>query len=447
MLEVLLARIRRAGGIVFLGSASGQALDLVSTIILTYTLGLKGFGILVASRAIGGLIGSLLMARSAELLLRYWTEFMEQGRTEAAHASFGLATWLELTLALAGSVIALALGPVLHPTLQTTPTTAALLLFCGLLRQAGLSLVSVNVALFRLKDQYWTCAGQTSIAAAYRLGLLLVLIIGLRHGLVAAAVADGLGPILAWLSGLAVVRFRDKISASIRSFAVLRGELHNVWSFSSMNWVTGTVQAVTAHGAQLTLTGLASVEAVGAFGLARRLASFASFALSPLLRVVEPELFRLAAAGELQTLRRFLSRTILYAVLLLCMSNVGIIVFRREIVRLIGGEEFLAAATGPLVLIILGFSVQFALSSLRPVLLAFDAMRALLLAQVSMAVVLIGCCLALVPAHQAFGAAVALALSYVAHAAVSLLAVHRLIRTRAQPKPPEVPPDPGTARG
>jgi O-antigen/teichoic acid export membrane protein len=181
--------------------------------------------------------------------------------------------------------------------------------------------------------------------------------------------------------------------------------------FVTMNWFVSSLKGASAYGAELCLVGLASAHEVGLFGLARRIGTFLNLGIDPLVHTVTPEVYRLSAAGNRRTLWRFLASVTAYASLILAVLGSGIFIWRHELIELVGGDEFGAAAP-TLVVILMALTVQFLFYWLHPLMLAFHRMKTMIAGQVGLALGLVAGGFFWIPSHGATGAAIALGVGY-----------------------------------
>lgn len=421
----LMARTRRGGTTLLLGAAAGRALDLAATVLFARSLGLEGYGALVAARALGGVVNVLCTARSFELLLAYLPRFEREGLAPQARDLYALVLRIEGLLGLGGLAVACALGWWLPPLAPGSGEHGWLLLPLVFCRHWGNNGILANQAVFRLRERYGTSALQAALAPLCRVaGLAVALALG--QGLLGMALVDGAAELLSWLAGAIAVRVRERRPLWLASWRPYRVHAGSLWRFSRSNWAAASARALAGHGAEVTLLAFAGSQAVGAFGLARRLAGTVSFLVDPLVQAVTPELFRLAAAGRRRVLRRYLVRVTGLALLLLAPLAAALIGLRGPLVRLAGGGEF-AAAGAPLVWLVLAFGAHHAVAWLRPLLLAFRRPGAVLLAQAAMGIALVGTCALAAPILQARGAALAVVVGHAVQIATMGSVARRLL--------------------
>jgi len=421
ILQGILRRTRYGSGILFAGSGIAQLLDLASTIILAHYLGLKVYGVLVAARAVSGIVSCLLSARSSELLLAYLPRFERNKLQGKSSGIYTLCIGIELSLGLLGLAICAALASILPIVLPESRGFSFLILPFAFSRHWGNSLISNNQALLRLRERYWSSATQGLLAPMYRL-LGLSLAVALGKGLAVCVFVDGAAALASWLTGGLLLRLTEGLKLSLRSIRELRDHGSSIWTFLRLNWAAASAKTLAGYGAEMMLVVLASAESVGAFGLARRLAAVLVLTVDPLIQTATPEIYRLAADQDYQTLRRFVTTITGYSLLVLPALNILVITFREQLTAFVGGSEF-TAASGPLVFLAIAFSVHISMGWLRPLMLALHQPKIVLGAQFVMGLVVVSMSWVLIPKMGATGAALATLMGYLGQIAFGTVAI------------------------
>lgn len=404
-------------------TACAQLIDLAAMLLLARTLGMEAFGVLVAARAITGLMDALIGFRSWEALLAFVPRFERDENERGARALVALGLLVELCVGAAGIVVAGVVGLVAG-VFWPAATMSALLLAVVYARHVGENLVETQQAAFRLRSDYEASAVQALLAPAVRLGAFALMVQAGVGSVVGFAVVDS-----GAAAGAALVAF--VAGRLTRRLPVGRG-VGQVWHehgaelrrFLAHGWLAGAVKGISSYGAESVLAGIGSLSTVGAFGVARRLAGVISFVLSPFLYVVTPWIYRATAAGDVAALRRLILRISLGAAIAVTILDLGLAIGSEALVRLLVGSAVSDAGTAMLWLAV-AFSLQFVFCWARPVALGLGMSGLAAGTQLLGGVALVLGTLVLAPTYGAVGAAGAVVVAYVVQIALLAGAVLR----------------------
>lgn len=404
-------------------TSCAQLVDLGATLLLARTLGLEAFGVLVAARAITGLMDALVGFRSWEVLLAFVPRFERDGNERGARALVAMGLLVELLVGACGILFAGIAGLVAE-AFWPAAATGALLLAIVYVRHVGENLIETQQAAFRLRGDYEASAVQALLAPALRMAAFASMIATGTLSVIGFAIADSAAAV-----GSALAAFGFGWLSGRLPFG--RG-LTNVWNahgrelrrFLAHGWLAGAVKGLSSYGAEAVLTGVASLGAVGAFGIARRLAGVISFVLSPFLYVVTPWIYRATADGDVHGLRRLILRISGAAAVAVAVLDVGLLLAADGLVALLVGTAVDGASRAMLWLAV-AFSLQFVFCWARPVALGLGMSGLAAGAQLAGGATLVSATLVLAPLHGAVGAAVAVVVAYVVQIGLLSTAVLR----------------------
>ncbi|MCW5889150.1 MAG: hypothetical protein KIT14_01220 [bacterium] len=416
------------GGAIMVGAAGvAQGLDLVATLLVTRALGLDLFGALVAARAVTGLLAAVLGFRGWEGVLAFAPRLERDGDYAGARALVSMALLAEGCVAAVGAVVVVVAGWALGGAWLGQAGGVAVLLLAYARHGAG-NLIEVHQAAFRLREDYTASALQGVVAPAVRVVGFAVFLHAGTDTLLPFAAVDGGASIIAWALGLTGGVLTGRLPMGIGMRKVMNAHGAEVRRFCAHNWLAGAVKGLSAYGAEFILSIVATFTAVGAFGMARRLAGVVGFVLSPFLYLVTPWVYRAAATGDAAATRRLLGRITLWSLVPILIAD-GILVGggERLLALLIGGDT--QEAWRPLLVLMAAFSLQFACSWARPAALGLHLSGVVLVSQALAGSALVGGTLLLASYAGASGAALAVLVAYVLDVGVLSTAVlYRLSR-------------------
>lgn len=380
--------IRILGGI--------AAMSLTARII-----GVEGLGVLAAIAAVSVFIYGLMDIRNGLAITTFVSQSIVEGRADDAARIFRFVVAVSLALALVGyaviAFVAFTVGDLLDVVERQHRDLLLLYGVNGIL----MSTEEVSRAALQLADRMRLYSAVAAVSVLVRCALLTAVwladggIIGVVLAHIAESAFNGLGLFavaiisapLAGLTGL--LRWEPiKIPQEVARF------------YTGSFWLT-KVNIIVDNLDVILLTQFTGAAGVGLYEAARRIANMALELIGSIRAGLLPEYSRLWYSGQGAQLRRLALRI---SILTLALFGVGFAlaaVFGATIIRILLGNEFIAAAPLLLILILKAFPG----TSLQPLLLATGRVWPCVLARTVGLAAFLATMMWLAPEHGATGAA------------------------------------------
>ena len=380
--------IRILGGI--------AAMSLTARII-----GAEGLGVLAAIAAVSVFIYGLMDIRNGLAITTFVSQSIAEGRADDAARIFRFVVAVSLALALVGyaviAFVAFTAGDLLDVVERQHRDLLLLYGVNGIL----MSTEEVSRAALQLADRMRLYSAVVAVSILVRCALLTAVwladggIIGVVLAHIAESAFNGLGLFvvaiisapLAGLTGL--LRWEPiKIPREVARF------------YTGSFWLT-KVNIIVDNMDVILLTQFTSAAGVGLYEAARRIANMAMELIGSIRAGLLPEYSRLWYSGQGAQLRRLALRI---SILTLALFGAGFAlaaVFGATIIRILLGNEFIAAAPLLLILILKAFPG----TSLQPLLLATGRVWPCVLARTVGLTAFLAAMMWLAPEHGATGAA------------------------------------------
>jgi O-antigen/teichoic acid export membrane protein len=334
-------------------SASIVALSAVQGILTARILGVAVWGALGIALSFATVINLLLSFRTHEFVVKWVTQFLEDGTTRAASA-FRLALAGDVASALLSLAIVELLARWGASVFARNPEFAWLFRSAGLIiaLQAGQETLMGMMHLnrdFRRQGLLQTFTQGVSVCGVAVVYFAGGGVFGVVVVLIGTAALTG---VLMWAYGLRAanaVLSRGWIFQKLAGFGDLGREM---WRFAVFGNFRGTAVSVMGYGDMLVLGFLRNPTEVGYYKLAKAIAGIANLPNVPLVNATFPELSAAAASeswGEFRSLIRRGSKVATLWMLPVCF---GLIVLARPAIALLYGPSFLPAAPALAILLV-----------------------------------------------------------------------------------------------
>lgn len=416
--ETPLVRTVRNAGWLLISKIVGAFLSLIYLAMAARALHASGFGqfslILVLAQGMVLIIGF----QSWQIVLRWGTASMLEGRKGQVSALLWFCILLELVAALAGCAILALVVRALAPHFGWTESTAnhAILFGAVLL----LTVRSTAVGALRLYDRFRDGAIAETATPVFRMiGALVAVFAGATVDgfLWAWAVAEIATAAAYW--GLFWYRIAPEMSKPVLADIVgVPRAYHGYWRFALFNNLSSAFSAASQQVALLVVGYTVGATSAGYFRLAHQLGQALLVLAEMLSRSLYAELARVSVSQSGAAVATLLSRTNRAALVggLAVLGAVSIL--GKPALYLIGGSAYLPAFPA---LVILGAAaaVQLIGVSFEPALMARGRMGTLLLVRGAALLLLTGLLALLLPSIGMVGGALAMLMD--ACAAVAML--------------------------
>ncbi|GAB4274507.1 MAG: oligosaccharide flippase family protein [Candidatus Promineifilaceae bacterium] len=363
-------RMFRNAGWLFGGDALTMGIGAVQGILIARFLGADAYGILGLVITYTLFVNQLVDSRVWETVIKFVTQFREQGESAKATAVIKLSYLIDLST----GTVAFAL------VLLTAPLAASLFIKSGgstpVIRLFALSVLvaiprDTSTAVLRVNGCFRWLAIQNSSEAILRFaGILLVLLTkgSITQILVVYLAASTIGTLI--LLGM-VYAIRQEAGIARLTAVPLRTLLphqREIGSFLLATNLNALLKMV--RNSDILLLGYLFVPAqVGYYRIARQFAQFINLPVNPIYSASFPEFATLWHQKEMQILKRAIKRVVQLASAIALTGGAVLFLFGKWILVLAVTDAYLPALP-VLRWLAAGTAVAVATSSLRPLLLA-----------------------------------------------------------------------------
>ncbi|MFV3075877.1 lipopolysaccharide biosynthesis protein [Niveispirillum fermenti] len=342
-------RLRRLfgnAGILLGGKTVNAVAGLAGLAIAARALGLEAFGILILIHTFTQTIGEIAKFQSWQAVLRYGTPALTEGRVSDFQRLLRFTALLDGWSALAGTILSVLVAWALGPYFDWPPELmpAALVYVTSVLFMVQ----ATPTGVLRLIDRFDILSVQSTLGAIIRMvggGIAWAMGGGIVAFLVAWYIATAWAGIYLIAKGWSELRKRgllDGYSWRGDGQPVTRG-FDGVWSFVWSTNLSATLELAYTHIGTLAVGWMLGPREAALFRIARQLGEALAKPAKLLIPAIYPELARMTAAGEHKEMRALIERSALLAgagamlALVVCwlIGEIGL--------RLIVGEEFVAA--------------------------------------------------------------------------------------------------------
>ena len=332
------------------------------------TLGMEGFGAFSLVLAYGQAIANIAQFQSWQTVIRYGMHHLARGHGGRLGRLLGLTAVVDCGGALAGAAIA-GLGVAL---------VGAWLGWSGAEQQRAawfgiallLSIGATPTGMLRLVDRFDLIAYCQAVGPLVRLiGSIAAWILNADIGLFLAswAAAALLQHAATWIAAL----LQPGMTPRIGPYRFLRAARENqgIWRFMFVTNAAGSIGLLTEQVATLAVGGAAGASAAGGFRIAAKIARALARPVQIAGKVLYPELARLHARDDRETLDHIVVRTGRVSLVLAAAIIVIAVAGGSLLIRALAGDGY-AFAHGLLVILAIGVAIDLSGFSLEPLLTA-----------------------------------------------------------------------------
>ena len=433
----LLARLARNVGWLLGGKGITALFSLIYLAVAARALGPVQFGVFMLVLTYAQLIANIVQFQSWKGVIRFGAVHLAEGRRDQLARVLGFSAVLDWASALAGALLAAAGAFLVAPLFAWSPGVqhqaavfaAALLLTTGATASGMLRLFDR----FDLLTYSEACSPTVRLVGAVAAWLAGAGVPAFLTVWALAALAQALAT---WIAAILIRRSRLSIGA--RSLAGAVRENPGLWRFMWQTSLSSSFGFLWLQAGTLAVGAYAGPAMAGGFRLADRVASAIAKPTDTITRALYPELARLVASDDRQTLLTLFRRSIVISgslaiVIVLLTASAG-----HLILRLIAGKHF-EFAQPFLILLSVAAAINVAGFILEPFLNAHGRSGRVLRARLVGTVVYVGLLAALLPTRGPTGAAIAVAITSAVIIGQLALSARDILRKgrigRARPTP------------
>ncbi len=337
-------RMFRNAGWLFGGDAITMGIGAVQGILIARFLGADAYGILGLVITYTLFVNQLVDSRVWETVIKFVTQFREQGESAKATAVIKLSYLIDLSTGTVAFVL----------VLLTAPLAASLFIKSGdsapVIRLFALSVLAAiprdtSTAVLRVNGRFRWLAIQNSSEAILRFaGILLVLLTkgSITQILVVYLVASTLGTLIL-LGMVYAIRQEAGITrltaVSLRTLLPHRREISSFLLATNLNALLKMVR----NSDILLLGYLFTPAQVGYYRVATSLTSLIRVPVTPLYSASYPELTYLWQIKDINTLKRILKRLVMTTSIIAITATVTIFIFGKWLIAITVSNEYLPA--------------------------------------------------------------------------------------------------------
>lgn len=422
----LLARLARNVGLLLSGQGVTGLFSLIYLAIAARALGPVQFGIFMVVLTYAQLFANLIQFQSWKGVIRFGAVHVTANDRARLSRLLGFTAVLDWSGAVGGAVLAAAGAFVLAPLFGWSPDVQvkAAVFAAALLLTTG----ATATGMLRLFDRFDLLIYCEASSPTVRLiGAILVWLLGrgVSGFLLVWALAALAQSASTWIAALLVHRRR----LSIRHGALRRSLAENpgLWRFMWQTSLAGSFDFFWVQAGTLAVGAYAGPALAGGYRLADRIATSIAKPTQTITRALYPELARLVASDDRETLRKLFRRTAAVSVGLAIAVALIAATAGRLILRLIAGKHFEFAQPFLLVLAV-SAAVNIAGFSLEPFHNAHGRSGRVLRARVVGTIVYLMLLAVLLPRFGAIGAAVAAAATSIVIVGQLALSARQILR-------------------
>lgn len=359
-------RMRRNLGWLLGGRGFQAVASLFYLSLAARALGPERFGEFTLALAYGQAIANIAQFQSWQGVIRYGALHLARANERRLSRLLGFTATLDVASALTGALLAfvgvMAVGPWLGwsdgQQGRAAIFGAALLLSIG----------ATPTGILRLLDRFDLIVYAQAISPTVRLagaimGWALGGGVGLFLGVWAAAAL--LQSAATWI--IALSRAGRRLALGPRRFRIATRENEGIWRFMLITNLSSTLGLLTEQVGTLAVGGVAGATMAGGYRMAAKLAKAVARPVQMMATILYPELARLKARRDTETLNRVMTRTLAISALLALVLIAVVVLLGPLLIRLLGGRSYEFAR---IFLIVLGIGAALDLSgfALEPLL-------------------------------------------------------------------------------
>lgn len=404
----MLKSIFANAGLLLSGKGAAGVMSIIYLAVAARTLGPASFGALILIHSYAMAVAGMLTAVTWEAVIRFGSVLVNDEDKEGLQKLLSFTVALDLITGIVAAVIAFVAIPWATGWLGLPEDLHGIIsLYCitiPFLKQ------STPLGLLRLFDHFRPLAVQLTVMPLVRLigvFVCLYLDLGLKSFVTLWLISGILHGLSIWALGIWAFRKANlHTDFKLKTEHLLKGR-YGWWSFVLKTSASQGVNTARQQLSVLLVGGVLGVSAAGFYRLGSDIANFISKPATLLTQTVYPELARLAANLHIRLLRSSAYKSGAIAGTVAIPPLIIIIFFGADIIQLIAGAEFRAAASIT-TLVTIARMIELYGFAFEPALLSLGRAGAILLSKSAATVVHIGLLAWLMPVMGLEGAGVAI---------------------------------------
>lgn len=293
------------------GNLAAGLIGLAGMALMARTLGPGEFGIFVLMTTYVSLIDRLLNFQSWQAVIKYGASYIGRNDIAGFAPIIKFTGLLDIGSAIAGTLVAVGGAYLLAGRLELSSTQVTWLQWYSIV--IALHLGGLPTGILRLLDRFYILSfHQVFAAVASLVGISLVWALdgGLGGMILASAIGQCVGHLVllgagCWALNKQGIRLVDIYKARLSDS---REKLKEIWEFVFYTNIESSVKILRELDVFI-IKALLSVEAVGLYRVARKLAEIASIIINPFFYAVYPSLSRLYAAQDMAGFKRLVKQS------------------------------------------------------------------------------------------------------------------------------------------
>jgi O-antigen/teichoic acid export membrane protein len=350
--EGVFRRIFKNAGLMLGGRAATALLSLGTLAILTRSLGVEHFGILVLVQTYGQVIASLSTFLSPQTVISYGAKTLEQDDTPGFQSLVKFVTGLDFVGGAVAVIVGFLVAPVIGPYMGWNADVIVYAQYYSFL--VFFTCCATPTGILRLFDRFDLLALQVTVTPLFRL-------IGV--GIAALTEAPLWGYLLAWfvaqfLDWLSLTYLawreahkRDRLKGFTGSLRNLAAQHEGIWGFLIQSNLYSSIQSVTSQLSVIIIGSVASPAAAGIYKIGYHASTVLSKPAELLNQSIYPEFARFGSKGDWNEFARLIVRGAAVAAGAGTFMLAVTILFGAPLLSLAFGADF-GAAYVPLVLLV-----------------------------------------------------------------------------------------------
>lgn len=393
----------------------GQALAMVTSILLARTLGRDDYGLIIIAIALVSTIVRFLDIHTHEGTVKFMAAALAEDDRPRAVTFFYVALTTDVALMAATMLALVILVPQLVP-LYDQPQTLRAMASIYMLSVPFTTLETTFAALPVIFKRFRAYSAIMILNQVVLLGAAAALVWQGPVAVMWAYVVAAAVSFAAWV-GLGVWLLR----ANFADFRVgdYRGALREFVPFAFHTTITESLKTIFIHVDVLVLGALRPAGEVALYRIAMSATSLSALFVNPLRPVLYPELTEAWAKRAIQRIRRLLSLWTLYGTLISLASLVGFLLLARWLLRVLYGAEYVPAA-GLITILMVGYLFSNAFLWLRPLTLGAGRPQVLTFVTLLTSILRVGLAFPLIWVYGAVGAAYAFVITMAVYGLVAV---------------------------
>lgn len=395
--ETLLSRVTLNSSYLFSANSVSMVISAVQSILMTRMVGAYGVGIVGSVTKFSSSISRLLSFRMGELVVKYVSQFLEQGRKDQAAIVLRAAAITEAFASVFSFLIVLVLAPYAATYIVKDPGLTHLFIFYGFSILAN-STAQTSTALLQVGNRFNIIAGinlSQNIVLASIVGYAFLTGGGIWHVILAYLIKKIINGFALFAFFLVTSRrmlgagwWREKWDSSVGT--------REFWRFAVSSNLSATVNLAARDSEELWISFFLSPTAAGFYKTALSIVSMALLPIDPFIHTTFPEIAGRAGRrlwSELKELLRKITyiSAIWTGAVALILGTLG-----WWLIPFVYGAEFTATTPAALILLV-GYGAATIFYWNRPLVLSLGMPTYPLKVSAAAAVVKVGLSFLLVP--------------------------------------------------